>query len=361
MNLWIILAVMSLGAIGFAVWPLYRQQRRLSPLVAGSVIFVVALSAGLYHKQGNPGLPSGAGGSQQSMDAAISGLAARLAENPDDAAGWLMLGRSYMSMGNYAGAVEAYEKVVELESAQSPEALVGLGEALLANSGGAWDGRMVSLFENALALDPDNPQALFYGGISSSNRGDIALAIDRWERLLAMNPPPEVQDILRQRIAEWRGEPAGLPAAHPPLDSGEAAADAAAATGSPTDDGAAAERPPMSEGAVVRARISLSAEAAAALPAEATVFLIARDPAQPMPPIAATRRMLSDLPALVELGDRESMVPGRNLSGFAEFELLARVSLSGQPMAAPGDWYGTVLVNPSADSDVELSIQTEVQ
>jgi cytochrome c-type biogenesis protein CcmH len=105
----------------------------------------------------------------------------------------------------------------------------------------------------------------------------------------------------------------------------------------------------------------LSAEAAAALPANATVFVIARDPAAPMPPIAAIRRQLADLPMLVEMGDRESMVAGRNLSGFAEFELLARVSLSGQPMAAPGDWYGTVIVNPGADNDVELSIQTEVQ
>jgi cytochrome c-type biogenesis protein CcmH len=105
----------------------------------------------------------------------------------------------------------------------------------------------------------------------------------------------------------------------------------------------------------------LSAEAAAALPAEATVFIIARDPAQPMPPIAATRRLLSELPALVELGDRESMVPGRDLSMFAEFELMARVSLSGQPMAAPGDWFGTVIINPANDNDVELSIQTEVQ
>ena len=217
---------------------------------------------------------------------------------------------------------------------------------------------MASLFENALAIDPNNPQALFYGGIASSNRGDTDLAADRWERLLGLNPPADIQDILRQRIAEWRGESPPLPASHPPIEGDASAAEAEPA---PEIEAVPVERPPMSEGAVVRANVMLSTEAAAALPANATVFVIARDPAQPMPPIAATRRQLAELPALVELGDRESMVPGRDLSGFAEFELVARVSLSGQPMAAPGDWYGTIIVNPSANNDVELSIQTEVQ
>ena len=360
MNLWIIFAVMSLGAVVFAVWPLYRQQQRLSPLIAFSVIFVVGLSTGLYYKQGKPELPSAAGGAQQSMDDAIANLTERLAANPDNPEGWLMLGRSYMSMGNYDGAVEALEKAVELESGQNPQGLVGLGEALLARAGGTWDGRIASLFENALALDANNPQALLYGGLASANRGDTTLAAERWERLLGLNPPQDIQEILTQRIAEWRGETPALPASHPPISGGEPAAvaetePAAAAQQEP------AELPPMSEAAVVRANVMLSAEAAAALPAEATVFIIARDPAQPMPPIAATRRMLSELPALVELGDRESMVPGRDLSLFEEFELVARVSLSGQPMSAPGDWFGAVTINPSNDNDVELSIQTEVQ
>ena len=95
--------------------------------------------------------------------------------------------------------------------------------------------------------------------------------------------------------------------------------------------------------------------------AEATVFLIARDPAVPVPPIAAARRRLSELPAYVELGDRESMVPGRELSNFAEFELIARVSLSGQPGAQPGDWYGSIIVTPAGSNDVELQIQQQVQ
>ena len=122
--------------------------------------------------------------------------------------------------------------------------------------------------------------------------------------------------------------------------------------------------PPATEpgpGAIVSATIALSADAAASLPAEAVVFVIARDPAAPVPPIAVTRRRLSDLPAAVELGDRESMVAGRELSGFPEFELIARVSLSGTPASQPGDWFGSAIVRPSENAAISLSIDTQVQ
>ena len=220
------------------------------------------------------------------------------------------------------------------------------------------DGKSATLFENALALDPNYPQALFYGGLAAFNRGDESLAADRWERLLSLNPPPEIQDILRVRIAEWRGE-SSLPADHPPIESAETVA-APAPAPAPEPEPEPEPLTPMSEGAVVRASLTLTDEARAALPPEATVFLIARDPAQPMPPIAVTRRQLSELPLAVELGDRESMVPGRDLSGFAEIELIARVSVSGQPMAQPGDWFGSIIVKPADENDVALPISEQV-
>jgi len=343
MTLWILIGLMSLVAVGFAIWPLYRQQRSLTPLISVAVVFVVALSFGLYYYQGKPDQLSVSGSAGlPGVDDAVVALAARLAKNPADINGWKMLGRSYMATGNYAGAVETFEKVVELESAQDASSLVSLGEALLANTGASVDGRIASLFENALALESNNPQALFYGGIGAFNRNDKELAANRWEQLLALNPPAEIQGILQQRIAEWRGEA-------PP----------AMAEVSPTPE-AAAPAPIDRPGVVVSAKLSLSAAAAAAVPAEAIVFIIARDPAQPSPPIAVVRRRLSELSARVDIGDRESMVPGRSLSGFDEFELVARVSVSGQPSAQTGDWFGSQIVKPAENSNIELAIAEQV-
>ncbi len=333
MTLWISLALMSLVAIGFAVWPLYKNGKGFSPLVGVAIILVVALSAGLYNFQGSPAQPSGSGALPE-MDDVVAALAARLVTNPDDVNGWKMLGRSYMTVGNYAGAVQAFEKAVEIESAEDAQSLVSLGEALLAESGAGIAGRIASLFENALAIDPNNPQALFYGGIGAYNRNDTELAADRWEQLMSLNPPAEIQGILQQRIAEWRGEE--MPAAPEPA------------------------APIAQPGAVISARISLTAAAAESLPDEASIFIIARDPAQPAPPIAVVRRQLSELPVTVGLGDSESMMAGRTLSSFAEFELLVRASASGQLNAQSGDWFGSRIVKPAENDAVELPINQQV-
>ena len=153
-------------------------------------------------------------------------------------------------------------------------------------------GRAGQLVENALALAPTNPKALFYSGLAAAQRSDTRLAADRWDALLATAPPPEIEDLLRQRVAEWRGEaPAPAPAPSPRND-------------------------PLT----IK---SLGASAASAVDPGTTVFIIARDPAQPSPPIAAVRRA-NELPSEITLTDSD-MIPGRLLSGFDKRDRRPRV------------------------------------
>jgi len=352
--LWLMLGVMSFVGVVFTVWPFLRDNSRNFGVVAAAVVFVVASSAGLYAKIGSPGLENerlthGDGPGADMLDV-VDGLAQRLEDNPDDVNGWRMLGRSYMSLNDYPNAVAAFERVVELEDGQAAQGLVELGEAVLAAEGGqTMPQRAMSLFENAIAVEPNNQAALFWGGLGAVNRGDTELAAERWERLLGTNPPDDIRGVIEQRVAEWRGEaPAAVADATPAAESAEAAE-------------AAPKPAPLEPGAIVSASIALSDAAQGALPPDAIVFVIARDPAQPSPPIAVTRRRLAELPAVVQLGDRESMVPGRELSGFEEFELVARVSLSGQPVSQPGDWFGSVIVKPAENGSIQLSIDTPVE
>jgi cytochrome c-type biogenesis protein CcmH len=336
---------MGLVAIAFAVWPFSRNLQRQAVLVTGLVVFVAGLSAGIYYGTGQPGVPSGASSptitndSIPGIEEMVTSLAERLEQEPDDLEGWKMLGRSYMTLGNPSGAVEAYERAVELSDAQDAGALVGLGEALLETSGQTMSQRSISLFENALTIEPNNPAALFWGGIAAFNRGNQALAADRWELLLGTNPPAEIRPMIEQRVAAWRGQPVAQAEASPPPASTQQ-------TGS---------------GAIVAANLSIGDAAASAMPADADVWVIARDPAQPLPPIAVTRRRLSELPMVVELGNRDSMMPGRQLGNFAEFELVVRVSVSGQRTAQPGDWFGSLIVRPAEADSVELSINERIE
>jgi cytochrome c-type biogenesis protein CcmH len=323
------MVALLLAALIFLVWPLYRRSGGLTPLLAGIIVVVVSMSAVMYHFIGQPGVPSGAGTAPDGDDM-VGALERRLQSEPDDLSGWKMLGRSYQALQRFDESIAAFEKAIALENSQNAQTLTALAVVMIEAQGGAISPRATGLLENTLALEPNNPNALFYSGFAAAQRGDTSLAADRWEVLLGLNPPAEIQGLLQQKINEWRG----LPAAPVPT--------------------------PEVMSTTVDVSLSLSAAAAADLPADATLFLIARDPGQPSPPIAVARRRLSELPATVSLSDRDAMVPGRNLSAFAEFEIVARVSRSGQPVAQPGDWYGAVIHRTADSPAIELQIDTRV-
>lgn len=336
--IWLILSLMLLVAATVVVWPLFLHQKKLSLQSFAAILFIVALSAGMYARIGTPEGES-PGSEMASVEDMVAGLAQRLRDNPDDLAGWKMLGRSYFQIGNYDRAVDALERAVAIESGSNGQTLVDLGEAVWMQNERSLTGRAGELFENAIARSPDNPKALFYGGLAAIERGERFLAAERWETLLATSPPEGIQDILRQRVAELRGEAGPVEVA--PVES-----------------------PPVvaaSQGAIVSAAIELGQAAANAVDLNATVFIIARDPAQPRPPIAAVRRRVAELPVIVTLGDSDAMVQGRLLSGFSELEIVARVSMSGQPVAQPGDWYGEKIVRPSETGEISIVIDREVQ
>ena len=343
MTFWTILVVLCLLAVVFAAWPLYRESHRLTPLVATVIVFVVAMSAILYDQIGSPGLqsgrsgaPAGANGDLPGMDEVIVSLRERLKANPDDVAGWKMLGRTQMALQDFAGAADAYERAMAIEEGKDAQTMVDLAVAILNRDGTAIGDRPASQLDSALALDPNNPAALFYTGLAAANRGDTATATERWQILLGLNPPDNIRGILEQRLAEWGAAPVA------------------------TTQTAVPQAATLADDAVVAVNLSMSEAAMAAISTNNIVFVIARDPAAPSPPIAVSRHTVSELPTTISLTDAQSMVAGRDLSNFAEIELLARVSMSGSPGAKSGDWFGSMLVRPAENNSVSLTIDQQV-
>ena len=97
----------------------------------------------------------------------------------------------------------------------------------------------------------------------------------------------------------------------------------------------------------IRIQVSLAAEVAEQLNANAPVFVIARDPSGPALPLAVQRLTVAQLPATVVLSDAMAMAEGVMLSGSEAVTVTARIALSGQPVAQPGDWQGQVLNVPT--------------
>lgn len=334
--LWIAFGLMLLVALAIFVLPLYLREKRVPASTLLGVLIVVASAPLVYYQLGSP---SGVAEqeSMASIDDMVDSLAARLQAEPDDLAGWKMLGRSYFELQRYEESAAAFAKAVELESSTDGQTLADLGQSLVMFDPDSINGRAGQLFESSLALSPGNAIALFYGGMAAINRGDSMLGADRWEKLLETSPPPpNVADLLRSRIAILRGE---SPAVAEPV------------VVQPASDGNATP---------LTVRVALGEKAQAAVSGDATVFLIARDPNQPSPPIAAVRRRASELPSEISLSDSDAMIPGRVPSAFAELEIVARVSLSGNPIAQSGDWFGTMRVSRDGARIVDIQIEQQV-
>ena len=92
-----------------------------------------------------------------------------------------------------------------------------------------------------------------------------------------------------------------------------------------------------------------------------SIFVIARDPRQPSPPIAVARRQAGELPATVELSNANAMIPGRLLSQFSEIEIVVRASLAGQPVAQAGDWFGQQTIDTRNTTSVNISVDQQVE
>ncbi|WP_233802209.1 c-type cytochrome biogenesis protein CcmI [Paraburkholderia sp. HP33-1] len=126
--------------------------------------------------------------SQGSLEYVVSRLAMRLREQPNDAAAWAMLARSYVVLERVEDAVAAYRRALALTHAD-PELLADYADALATLRGGDLNGEALQSIQAALALDPVNVKALALAGSAALDRRDYRQAMQYWEQLKAAGDP----------------------------------------------------------------------------------------------------------------------------------------------------------------------------
>jgi cytochrome c-type biogenesis protein CcmH len=355
----VIAAVMAAIAAAAVALPLLRdRQSRVLGVIAA--VAVMAAAAGLYPLWSNwnwhAPLTAGASANGPDVGAMVQKLERHLQDQPDDLRGWLMLGRSYLTLERIDDAVLAYEHAHRLDS-QSADAAMGLGEAMSLKAGGQITPAASVLFEQALSLEPDNPKALLYAGFAAATRGDRALARTRWQALKNMHPPAQIVQMLDARIADLGPLPAGPGTGGSTAD---AAVDATAAGTSPSPAGTSTS-PGGLGAAVVTVKINLAPALKSRLVSEAPLFVFAREPGTPGPPLAAKRLTSTAIGSQVQLSPADSMLPGRVLKSGQRVSITARVSFSGQPIPSAGDLYGELSYEVGRDGVRDLVIDRIAQ
>ncbi len=237
-----------------------------------------------------------------------------LAHHPDDARGWRALARGYVLLGHDRRAARAYRHLVLHGEAEDPTVLADYVQALILAGHGRLDARELALDNRALALDPDQPKALWWGGLLAlAVRHDRARALRLWNRLLR-NPtlPAAVRAVVVSRVVALGGTPET-----PALETSGAAGHTWRVTVTETVPGSAR-----------------------AFAGRARLYVFLRDPLEPHRPPYYVRAVNHPVfPLVVSLSSADSpMGPPSRLP--SEVELVGLLSLDGRASPAPGDLEG---------------------
>jgi len=303
-------------------------DRPTGRLVAALILFAIPLFAALlYSALGNfnwlqppqPPLPSAEqirADPASNIQVLLDQLEQKLQQDPENADGWALAGRTYMSLGQFNKAEQAYARVHQIVG-DDPDILTAWADASLMVNDNQFSDEIAGRISRALELDPNQVNALWIAAMGAGNRGQNELAlsyITRLRPLLAGNSEAENQlDIISKQLS--------------------------AETSVNNDSNASGTEPaePSVSDHRITIELSVAEKLTTDLPGNTRVFVFAKALNGPPFPLAAARLQLADLPTTVHLDDSMGMVPGQVLSSVEQVLVTARVSRSGEPSAAPGD------------------------
>jgi cytochrome c-type biogenesis protein CcmH len=312
--------------------PAGQAWRRGSALAAALFVFIAAPLLYWYYGSWRSGVEGVDAASVPAVEQMVADLSQRLhTTDGNDLQGWVMLGHSYVVMGRYPDALDAFSHAHALAGDGNPDVLAGYAEAITLADPSKFMDQALPLFEKTLKLDPANPQALWYGGLGAYEKGDKRLAVQRWQVLLQQNPPPEYRAIIQKSIAQAGGS-------------------------------AAAPQQVASAGGI-RVHVSLAPALRSQVQPDETLFVFALPAGEAGggPPLAARRFQAGELPLDVTLSDQDSPIPGRTLSGQSRVVLIARISRSGTPEQQPGDLVGQVQWDAANHKSLAIVIDSPVK
>ena len=329
--------------------PQLVRRAAASPMVAVAVaVFVPLMAFSLYFHLGtpqaleaSPGTPvaqaAARGQIPHSLEEMVAQLEERLVRNPDDADGWVMLGRSYAAFNRLEEARDAFRKAGSLRP-DDPLTLVAHAETLAGLQGNRLEGEPERFIRRALVIDPNFPRALWLAGVMDFRSGNRAAAAASWQRLLDQGGLNEEQTRrVQQAIAN-----AGVASATPP-----SRATAGTATG----------RSPAAAPATLRVLVDISPELAARASPTDMLFVFARAEQGPPMPLAVSRHRVAELPLTVTLDDSMAITPQLRLSMFPSVTVGARISKSSSATPSPGDLQGrSAPLSPAGETPVAVTI-----
>lgn len=266
-------------------------------------------------------------------------LKARLEAEPEDPEGWFLLARTFVGVGRYAEAFDAFKVVTRLIG-EHPAILSQQAQALYYQNQSVMTPDVQVLLDKAVALDPLDPSLLGFTGIIAYDQGEYQQAIDEWQKAINSGRPEVNQQGLQMAVNQAKAQ-----------------IEAAGGT-------AIIAQPASVGGPQIQVSLSMAPQLAGKVNDDTVVFLIAQAVDGPPMPLAAKRMAMKQLPTEVTLDDSLAMAPMAKLSTADQVMVKAIVSFSGTAGAKPGDFigsYGPIKISADTNEQVDLVIDQVVE
>jgi len=168
-----------------------------------AIILILSIfSLGIYSQLAPKMIPSSQSLSESmSMSDSIEKLQNFIEKNPDDFQALKMLGLAQIGIGNVNESIKAFESAYLINS-KDIDLLLQFSSAIAASQDGKFDGESKVLIDEALSLDPQSIQVLYFSGIVSAHEGNLNGAIEFWEKALYLmsNDHPD-RNIIEEALS----------------------------------------------------------------------------------------------------------------------------------------------------------------
>ncbi|UQB42348.1 hypothetical protein JX580_00055 [Thiomicrospira microaerophila] len=203
-ELWLSLFVLILAAMAL-LYGLAKRHKLLGlPVMLLAFVSLPVMVLLGYWQLGAPGLV--AEQQQQKAIAAstktlVDQLEARLAAQPDDIDGWMMLGHSQATLENWRRASEAYDRAYQLDQ-NNPMIMLALAESLAEREMGIFNLRAQALVSTARRLAPNNLDILWTSALVSRQNGDLDQAFEDLSALHSLLPEASAEGQVVAKLLE---------------------------------------------------------------------------------------------------------------------------------------------------------------
>ena len=119
-----------------------------------------------------------------SVEEMIQRLATRLEKNPADAEGWRTLGWSYVNIGRFAEASDAYGKAIELSPGNLELRTARIDAMMRSSTDGQVTADAAQAIDDVLKLDQRNARARFFKALAKRQQGQRTAALTDCVELL---------------------------------------------------------------------------------------------------------------------------------------------------------------------------------